>query len=314
VAVEPISESRPVSTFQHLLRPVEPHPYAPSDPVKLDERCEEIFLIMATSLARRLASLPADRLIEALGATAREASITEVAGAIFTGIGHDPQVEDLTFENVQAWARKMTLFAIASQEGGIDLGTGDLSEIALGWCTYGGDHISHYGINAGVPKTLVSRLIQWDAEVMFKDEPELRAALQDVLAVPISPELLRPSSTNAVTQLTEEVLGPYELQDFFLYYFTRFGFGPRRIARMALHAFDGRYEISEIRRWLLVFLQRFFANQFKREAFAARGLAHASGRVVRSMACRGRVNPSYHLGVAQPSQLPSLLQARGSSS
>ncbi len=125
--------------------------------------------------------------------------------------------------------------------------------------------MSHYGINAGVPKTLVSELIRWAAEVIFKDEPEVARVLRAVLATPISPELLRLGPGGEIAQRSEELIGPYELHDFFLYYFLRFGFGPRRIARMALHAFGGRYAVGEIRRWLLVFLERFFANQFKRD-------------------------------------------------
>jgi NAD+ synthase (glutamine-hydrolysing) len=148
---------------------------------------------------------------------------------------------------------------------GIDLGTGDLSELALGFATYGGDHMSHYGVNAGVPKTLVSEVIRWAADTLFAAEPPVATALREVLDTPISPELLRPRADGSIAQHTEALVGPYELVDFFLYHFLRFGFGPRRIARMALHAFDGRYELGEIRRWLLVFLRRFFANQFKRD-------------------------------------------------
>jgi NAD+ synthase (glutamine-hydrolysing) len=204
-------------------------------------------------------------LVAALGATLREIDIGDIAGRIFAAVGHDPRVEDLTFENVQAWTRKFLLFSVACREGGIDLGTGDLSELALGWATYGGDHMSHYGVNAGVPKTLVSELIRWAAESVFAREPDVAAVLRSVLATPISPELLRPGAGGEIAQRSEEVVGPYELHDFFLYWFLRFGFGPRRIARMALHAFDGRYPLAEIRRWLLVFLRRFFANQFKRD-------------------------------------------------
>jgi NAD+ synthase (glutamine-hydrolysing) len=140
-----------------------------------------------------------------------------------------------------------------------------LSEIALGWSTYGGDHMSHYGINAGVPKTLISFLIRWAADTVFRDEPDVAAILTDILATPISPELLRLDSAGEIRQRSEDIIGPYELHDFFLYYFLRFGFGPRRIARMALHAQGERYPLSEIRRWLCVFLERFFANQFKRD-------------------------------------------------
>ena len=204
-------------------------------------------------------------LVRALGGTLREIDITKIAGEVFGAIGHDGRIEDLTFENVQAWARKFLLFAIASRERGIDLGTGDLSELALGWATYGGDHMSHYAVNAGVPKTLVSELIRWAAEVIFRDEPDVARVLHAVLATPISPELRRLGADGEIAQRSEDLIGPYELHDFFLYYFLRFGFGPRRIARMALHAFAGRYGAAEIRRWLLVFLERFFQSQFKRD-------------------------------------------------
>jgi NAD+ synthase (glutamine-hydrolysing) len=125
--------------------------------------------------------------------------------------------------------------------------------------------MSHYGVNAGVPKTLVSALIRWAADTIFREEPAVADVLRSILATPISPELRRPLPGGEIAQLSEELVGPYELHDFFLYYFLRFGFGPRRIARMALHAFDGRYPLAEIRRWLLVFLRRFFASQFKRD-------------------------------------------------
>jgi NAD+ synthase (glutamine-hydrolysing) len=205
------------------------------------------------------------RLVRALGATLREIEITGIAGQVLSAIGHDTRNEDVTFENVQAWTRKVLLFATASHERGIDLGTGDLSELALGWATYGGDHMSHYGVNAGVPKTLVSALIRWAADTIFREEPAVADVLRSILATPISPELRRPLPGGEIAQLSEALVGPYELHDFFLYYFLRFGFGPRRIARMALHAFDGRYTLAEIRRWLLVFLRRFFAAQFKRD-------------------------------------------------
>jgi NAD+ synthase (glutamine-hydrolysing) len=207
----------------------------------------------------------ARELVGALGATLREVDVKPLAGDVFGAIGHDPAREDVTFENVQAWARKFVLFSIASQARGIDLGTGDLSELALGFATYGGDHMSHYGVNAGVPKTLVSELIRWAVDTLFANEPTVATALRGVLDTPISPELLPPRPDGTIAQQTEKLVGPYELHDFFLYYFLRFGFGPRRIARMAVAAFEGRYELAEIRRWLLVFLRRFFANQFKRD-------------------------------------------------
>src|SRR6058998_2697553 len=319
VVAEPSEERRSAAVYRELHRTIAPLPFVPADPAKRDARCREIFLIKATSLARRLLALPEDgrrvaigvsggqdsteallvaahamdllglprthifgvtmpgfgtsrgtyenacALVRALGATLREIDITQIAERVFEAIGHDPGREDHTFENVQAWTRKFLLFALTSREGAIDLGTGDLSEQALGWATYGGDHMSHYGINAGVPKTLVSELIRWAAEVIFGDEPEVARVLRAVLATPISPELLRLGPGGEIAQRSEELIGPYELHDFFLYYFLRFGFGPRRIARMALHAFEGRYPLATIRRWLAVFLERFFANQFKRD-------------------------------------------------
>src|SRR5262249_53330145 len=186
-------------------------------------------------------------LVRALGATLREIGIREIADGVFTAIGHDPQIEDLTFENVQAWARKFVLFSVASRQHAIDLGTGDLSELALGFATYGGDHMSPYAVNAGVPKTLISELIRWTADVVFANEPAVAKVLGDVLDTPISPELRRPTAAGDISQRAEDIVGPYELHDFFLYYVLRFGFGPRRIARMALHAFDGRWALADVR-------------------------------------------------------------------
>src|SRR5437667_345553 len=228
-------ERRSAAVYREFRRSIAPLPFVPADPAKRDARCREIFLIKATSLARRLLALPEDGRRVVIG----------ISG------GRD--------------STEALLFALASRERAIDLGTGDLSEQALGWATYGGDHMSHYGINAGVPKTLISELIRWAAEVIFKDEPEVARVLRAVLATPISPELLRLGPGGEIAQRSEELIGPYELHDFFLYYFLRFGFGPRRIARMAFDAFTGRYTVAEIRRWLLVFLERFFANQFKRD-------------------------------------------------
>ena len=319
VEIGSADDARDPSLYCTFRRRIEPRPFVPSDPSQRDVRCEEIFQIKATSLARRLLALPEDlrrivigvsggqdsteallvaaravdllnlprshllgvtlpgfgtsertranarALVRALGGRLRKIDITSTVDQVFSAIGHDPAIEDLTFENVQAWARKSLLFSIASQEHGIDLGTSDLSELALGWSTYGGDHMSHYGINASVPKTLISHLINWVAEKVFHDEPDVSRVLGDILATPISPELLRLGAGGEIRQKSEETIGPYELHDFFLYYFLRFGFGPRRIARMALHAFGDRYSLRDIRRWLRVFIERFFATQFKRD-------------------------------------------------
>ncbi len=207
----------------------------------------------------------ARRLIAALRATVREIPIRELGESVFAAIGHPSELENATFENVQAWLRKFLLFATASQEKAIDLGTGDLSEIAIGFATYGGDHMSHYAVNSGVPKTLISYLIAWVADVIFREEPEVQQVLRDILDTPISPELLRPSASGDIQQRTEDIVGPYELHDFFLYHVLRFGSGPRRVARLCLHGFGDKYPIAEIRRWLRLFVARFFANQFKRD-------------------------------------------------
>jgi len=204
-------------------------------------------------------------LIRTLGCTFREIDIKAVSSQVFDAIGHDPNIEDLTFENVQAWCRKFMLFSAASQVKGIDIGTGDLSELALGFATYGGDHMSHYSVNAGIPKTLITFLIEWASEQIFAGEPQVQDVLGRVLHLPVSPELLRPNSDGSIKQKSEDVVGPYELHDFFLYYFLRFGFGPARIARLAEHAFGDEYDRATVRRWLIVFLRRFFANQFKRD-------------------------------------------------
>lgn len=203
-------------------------------------------------------------LIKAVGATFREIDIKELATLTMKMTGHDPAVQNLTYENDQAWSRKHVLFAVASEVCGMVLGTGDLSELALGWCTYAGDHISHYGVNAGVPKTLISFLIRWTSDVIYAKEPAVQTVLTDILDTPISPELLPPDKEGKISQKTEAKNGPYELHDFFIYWFVRFGYAPSAIARLALAAFDGKYDIGTIRKWLLVFVKRFFANQFKR--------------------------------------------------
>ncbi len=202
-------------------------------------------------------------LVTALGATFREIKITPVVEQIFRDLGQDSNVEDLTFENVQAWTRKIFELAIACREQGIDLGTGDLSELMLGWCTMFGDHAAHYGVNAGVPKTLISYLIRWSADEVFKDELRVREALLDILATPISPELLR-HNDGQIVQKTEENLGPYELHDFFGYYFVRFGLAPVRIVRMSYEAWQTKYKFAEIKKWARVFFERFFRSQLKR--------------------------------------------------
>ena len=211
------------------------------------------------------------KLAEALGATIRSLPITAqtkdgsqgLVEKLLSLVGHDGITQDLAFENSQAWCRKIIELTTGAKEGGMVLGTGDLSELAIGWCTMFGDHASHYGINSGVPKTLIKFLVEWSAANIFKNEKLVQDVLADILSTPISPELLRPDS-GKITQVTEEKIGPYELHDFTLYWGVRFGVKPSTIARIALHAFDGRYSLAEIVKWQRLFWQRFFAAQYKR--------------------------------------------------
>lgn len=201
-------------------------------------------------------------LMNALGVTTREISIVPAVDRHFKDIGHNPEVHDVTYENSQARERTQILMDVANQIGGMVLGTGDLSELALGWATYNGDHMSMYGINAGVPKTLVRHLTRYFADEVVDDK--CRSTLLDIIDTPISPELIPAANDGTIKQKTEDLVGPYELHDFFLYYTLRFGFTPRRIFRLALNAFDGRYDRSTIKHWLTTFVKRFFAQQFKR--------------------------------------------------
>ncbi len=190
----------------------------------------------------------------------REISIREAVLQHFDAIGHDPDRHDVTYENAQARERTQILMDLANQVGGLVIGTGDLSELALGWATYNGDHMSMYGVNSSVPKTLVRHLVRHAAENLV---PDLHDLLLDVLDTPVSPELLPPQN-GEISQKTEQIVGPYDLHDFFLYYFVRFGFTPRKILRLAEHAFAGRFDRTTIKHWLTVFLKRFFSQQFKR--------------------------------------------------
>ena len=201
-------------------------------------------------------------LMAELGVTKREIPIREACLLHYGDIGHETDVYDVTFENVQARERTQILFDIANQECGLVVGTGDLSELALGWCTYNGDHMSHYGVNAGVPKSLVKHLISWYAETAENDK--VAAALRDILDTPISPELLPAADDGKIAQKTEDVVGPYELHDFFLFHFLRNGFAPAKILKLATIAFDGKYAHAVVRKWLTVFYRRFFSQQFKR--------------------------------------------------
>lgn len=196
-----------------------------------------------------------------LGATLREVPIAEAVRVHFRDIGHDEENHDVTYENSQARERTQVLMDIANQEMGMVIGTGDMSELALGWATYNGDHMSMYGVNASVPKTLVRHLVQYYADTC--SDEELKAVLLDVLDTPVSPELLPPKD-GEIAQKTEDLVGPYELHDFYLYYVLRFGFEPAKIYRLALAAFDGTYDKTTILKWLKTFYRRFFTQQFKR--------------------------------------------------
>ncbi len=200
-------------------------------------------------------------LVRKLGGTLREVDIREAVTTHFRDIGHDPEVHDVTYENSQARERTQVLMDLANQSGGLVIGTGDMSELALGWATYNGDHMSMYGVNAGVPKTLVRHLVRYYADTC--GDPELAATLLDVLDTPVSPELLPPKD-GVIAQKTEDLVGPYELHDFFLYYVLRFGFAPSKIYRLARLAFAGAYGDDTILKWLKTFYRRFFTQQFKR--------------------------------------------------
>ncbi len=196
-----------------------------------------------------------------LGASLREIPIKDAVNQHFKDIGHDPKDHSVTYENGQARERTQVLMDVANQTGGLVIGTGDMSELALGWATYNGDHMSMYGVNASVPKTLVRHLVHYYADTC-KDQ-ELKDVLYDVLDTPVSPELLPPKD-GEIAQKTEDLVGPYELHDFFLYYFLRFGYEPAKIYRLAKYAFEGEYEDEVIYKWLYTFCRRFFTQQFKR--------------------------------------------------
>ncbi len=296
-----------------LDRFVDPSPFVPDGKEDREKRCEEIFMIQAMGLKKRLEhtgcnravvgisggldstlallvtarafdslSVPRENILsitmpcfgttdrtylnaceltKKLGATLKEVDIRESVTRHFEDIGQDPKLHDVTYENAQARERTQVLMDVANQVGGIVIGTGDLSELALGWATYNGDHMSMYGVNAGVPKTLVRHLVRYYAD-SCKDE-RLAGVLLDVLDTPVSPELLPPED-GVISQKTEDLVGPYELHDFYLYYVLRFGFSPSKIYRLALSAFAGTYDSGTVLKWLRTFYKRFFAQQFKR--------------------------------------------------
>lgn len=291
---------------------INPLPFVPNDPDRLNQRCEEIINIQSYGLMKRLDSigckkaivgisggldstlallvtvrafdrlnLPrkgiigitmpglattsrtknnAQLLMEYLGVTSMEIPIGEAVAVHFKDLGHNPKNYDATFENSQARERTQILMDMANKENGIVIGTGDMSELALGWCTYNGDQMSMYGVNASVPKTLVKHLVSW-----FSTQTDAKTAevLKDICDTPISPELI-PSSNDEISQKTEDLVGPYELHDFYLYHFLRNNFSPVKIFHLALKAFKGKYSKEIILKWLKVFLRRFFSQQFKR--------------------------------------------------
>lgn len=296
-----------------LTRSVNPYPFIPQDK-DLDVRCEEIFAIQTTGLAKRLkhtccmhlvigisggldstlallvCAKTCDRLgiprqnivgitmpgfgttdrtynnaldlMRSLGVTIKEIPIRKACEQHFRDINHSPEVHDVTYENAQARERTQILMDIANQVNGMVVGTGDLSELALGWATYNGDQMSMYGVNAGIPKTLVRYLVKWVADTQV--EACSAATLWDILDTPVSPELLPACTDGTIAQKTEDIVGPYELHDFFLYYMVRFGFRPAKIYFLALYSFDGIYTDEVIKKWLNTFLCRFFSQQFKR--------------------------------------------------
>lgn len=297
-----------------LIRPVDPHPFAPSDKAVREIRCKEIFAIQTAGLAKRLAhtgirnavlgisggldstlalivtaktfdilGIPKEnitaitmpgfgttdntyenalQLIKSYGAELREINIKQACLQHFKDIGHDPDILDVTYENVQARERTQILMDIANKQSGLVIGTGDLSELALGWCTYNGDHMSMYSVNCSIPKTLVKYLVRWAADNVT--EQATQEVLLRILDTPITPELLPPDSKGIIQQKTEEIIGPYELHDFFLYHTLRYGAAPKKLLMLAKHAFEGIYDVGTISKWLKLFYKRFFSQQFKR--------------------------------------------------
>ena len=203
----------------------------------------------------------ASDLMAALGVDAREIPIGAAVSQHFSDIGHDPDNHNVTFENAQARERTQILMDIANDTDGLVVGTGDLSEIALGWCTYNGDHMANYSVNADVPKTLMQAMVRWAAVNRF---PEARKTLLDIVDTPISPELTPVDEHGNIKQKTDDIVGPYELHDFFLYHLVRHARRPREIRSLAVEAFEGKYDEATVDRWLRKFLWRFFSQQFKR--------------------------------------------------
>ena len=296
-----------------LSRYIDPAPFVPGSKADRDMRCDEILMIQAMGLKKRLehtgcqsavigisggldstlallvtvrafdllgmdhsriaaVTMPgfgttdrtydnAVNLIKCLGAEFIEVDIKNAVNVHFTDIGHDSSIHDVTYENGQARERTQILMDLANKKNGMVIGTGDLSELALGWATYNGDHMSMYAVNASVPKTLVRHLVKYYADTC--GDELLEKTLLDVLDTPVSPELLPPEE-GKISQKTEDLVGPYELHDFFLYYMLRCGYEPLKIYRLAKIAFEGKYDDEFIMKWLKIFYRRFFAQQFKR--------------------------------------------------
>lgn len=200
-------------------------------------------------------------LMKSLGVAYKEISIKDACIQHMRDIEHDESIKDITYENTQARERTQVLFDMANKHGKLLVGTGDLSELAMGWCTYNGDHMSMYGVNASVPKTLVRYLVKYVADFSDKATADI---LYDILDTPVSPELLPPDENGKIAQKTEDNIGPYELHDFFLYNFVRFGFSKEKLSFLAVKAFDGKYDRATVDKWLNVFMKRFFISQFKR--------------------------------------------------
>ena len=206
--------------------------------------------------------------MKALGITLREVNIGKAVMQHFSDIDHDASLRDVTYENAQARERTQILMDIANQTNGFVVGTGDLSELALGWATYNGDHMSMYAVNSSIPKTLIRPLIRHWAQQILKDDQVCATTLLDIVDTPISPELLPADEHGNISQITEDLVGPYELHDFFLYYTLRYGFRPTKIFHLACQAFNGSQSIAyapeTIAQWLRTFFRRFFNQQFKR--------------------------------------------------
>ena len=260
------------------------HTHARTAVVGLSGGLDSTLAILITAVAMKLLDRPASDIIavtmpcfgttdrtrdnavelaERLGATLQRIDIGEAVKVHFKDIGQSMENHDVTFENGQARERTQVLMDIANQTGGMVIGTGDLSELALGWCTYNGDHMSNYAVNASIPKTLVRHLVSFISDDKGEEDPRLSAVLDDILDTPVSPELL-PAIEGKIAQKTEDLVGPYELHDFFLYYAIRWGFPPRKVFRLAEQALGRRYDRAAILKWLKNFYRRFFSQQFKR--------------------------------------------------